>query len=346
MSKTRILGALSVVVTAAALLTVTAASAASAQQSAAATVHRPAPPDVIHTRGTDVFPHSVDYDPRTQTFVVGSLKHNTISVARQDGTVRTLVDDPDLVSAQAIRVDPDRHRVLTSNVDYGLAERSNKTDPFRVAGVGAYDLESGQRLWYADLSDGDQHLISDVTVAPDGTAYAIDQLTPTVFRIDRHGRASVLLTSDLLAGTVNIPGFLSGIGMTAVTWLPGDILIIAKADGSLVRVPVCQPTQARAVRLAISLAALTAGIRALPDGSLAVVSSGLLTGEPAKIQRVRPEPDWSAATVSVTDTVGDPVTSGITAGPARSTYALSGDLASLLAGKPGSGFTLTRVSVN
>jgi hypothetical protein len=107
-----------------------------------------------------------------------------------------------------------------------------------------------------------------------------------------------------------------------------------------------QPTQARAVRLANSLAALTAGIRALPDGSLAVVSSGLLTGEPAKIQRVRPEADWSAATVSVTDTVGDPVTSGITAGPARSTYALSGDLASLLAGKPGSGFTLTRVSVN
>ncbi|MFE7778495.1 hypothetical protein ACFU5O_32355 [Streptomyces sp. NPDC057445] len=139
-------------------------------------------------------------------------------------------------------VDRDRHRVLAGNVDDGLADRSSKDTTFRVARVGSYDLTGGKRRWYADLAkvaaDGKQHLIADVTVAPDGTVYAVDQHTPTVFRIDRNGRASVFLRSDLLKGTVDVPTFLSGIGMTAVAWTPQNHLIIAKAGGCLVRIPV------------------------------------------------------------------------------------------------------------
>jgi hypothetical protein len=49
--------------------------------------------------------------------------------------------------------------------------------------------------------------------------------------------------------------------------------------------------------------------------------------------------------VTVTGTVADPVTSSITAGPDSSAYALSGDLGALLAGQPGTGLILTRVTV-
>ncbi|MGW1494968.1 hypothetical protein [Streptomyces sp. NPDC002402] len=304
---------------------------------------------VIKANGPGVFPHSVDYNRQSKNFVVGSLKHSTISTVGLDGTVRTLVDDPSLVSVQAVRVDRDRQRVLAGNVDYGLADRSSKDTTFRVAGVGSYDLTGGRKHWYTDLAkvaaDGKQHLIADVTVAPDGTAYAVDQLTPTVFRIDRNGHASVLLRSDLLKGTVDVPNFLSGIGMTGVAWTPDNRLIIAKADGSLVRVPLNHPERARKVELSKPLAALTAGIRVLPDGSIAAVSSGLLTGKPAQIQRVRPCGDWKYATVNVTDTVTAPVTSGIAAGPHESTFALSGGLPDLLMGKPNNGFTLTPVKV-
>ncbi|MER6526092.1 hypothetical protein [Streptomyces sp. NPDC001508] len=61
-----------------------------------------------------------------------------------------------------------------------------------------------------------------MTVAPDGTAYAVHELTPTVFRIDRKGRASVLLQNDLLKGTLDIPDFLNGVGMSAVEWVEGN----------------------------------------------------------------------------------------------------------------------------
>ncbi|AEM87365.1 hypothetical protein [Streptomyces violaceusniger] len=332
-----------------ALTTTTAAHAPRHQHIRVSGDIQPCPVHTIDAKGPRVFPHSVDYDARTGKFVVGSLAHSTISTVGRDGTVRTLVDDKDLVSVQAVRVDSRRHRVLATNVDYGLADRSAPSTKLSVAGVASYDATTGRRHWYVDLNkvadDGKQHLLADVTVAPDGTAYAVDQLTPTVFRIDRHGRASVLLRNDLLAGTVDIPDFLTGVGQTAVAWMPGDVLIIAKADGSLVRVPTRHPEQAGAVRLSGKLAALTAGLRVLPDGSLAAVSSGLLSGKAAVVQRVRPVDHWTSAAVTVTDTVTDPVTSGVSAGPRGSTYALSGGLAALLMGKPNDGFTLRPVTV-
>ncbi|MGA6156522.1 hypothetical protein ACPEIC_24550 [Stenotrophomonas sp. NPDC087984] len=309
-------------------------------------------PGVIKADGSNVFPHSLDIDARSNTFLAGSLKHGTVSAVSPDGKVRTFIDDPQLVSAQAIRVDRerDRDRVLVSNVDYGTADRSKKDAPFRVAGVGSYDLKSGKQDWCVDLTavalDGKKHLISDVTVAPDGTAYAVDELTPTVFRIDRKGNASVFLRNDLLKGTLDIPDFLNDVGMSAVEWVEGNHLIIAMADGSLVRVPVKHPEKAQKVKLSAPLGSPTAGMRLLKDGSITAVSSGLLTGKPAQIQRVEPRDGWKKATVKVTDTVENPVTSDVTAGPDGTTYALSGGLADLLAGKPNDGFGLTPVKTD
>ncbi|MBB4930658.1 hypothetical protein F4561_001478 [Lipingzhangella halophila] len=146
-------------------------------------------------------------------------------------------------------------------------------------------METGEQHWCVDLTeltdDGEQHLIADVTVAPDGTAYAVDELTPTVFAVEPDGRASVFLRSDLLEGTLDIPDFLDDVGMAAVDWVEGNQLIIAMADGSLVRVPVDSPDEAQPVELSEPLAPPTAGMLPLEDGSITAVSSGLLSGEPA-----------------------------------------------------------------
>ncbi|MEK8172362.1 hypothetical protein NKH77_33290 [Streptomyces sp. M19] len=86
-------------------------------------------PGVIKADGPNVFPHSLGYDAQTKTFLAGSLAHGTVSSVGQDGKVRTLIDDPELVSAQAVNIDRERNRVLVSNVDYGLADRSRKDNP-------------------------------------------------------------------------------------------------------------------------------------------------------------------------------------------------------------------------
>ncbi|MDT0265362.1 hypothetical protein RM844_03545 [Streptomyces sp. DSM 44915] len=310
----------------------------------------PQTPEAIAVDGPNVFPHSLDYDAETNTFFAGSLAQGKVFAFGPDGQVRTHIDDPLLVSAQSILVDGERDRLLVSNVDYGTADRSDTESPFGIAGVGSYDLETGEQHWCVDLTgvalDGRQHLIADVTVAPDGTAYAVDQLTPTVFRIEPDGSAEVFLRDDLLQGALDIPDFLNDVGMSAVEWVEGDQLVITMADGSLVRVPVEAPEEARAVELSAPLSVPTAGTRLLSDGSMVAVSSGLLSGEPASIQRVVPDEDWTTATVNVTDTVEDPVTSDVTAGPEGTTYALSGGLAALLAGQPNDGFALTPVNVD
>ncbi|MFJ5262023.1 TIGR03086 family metal-binding protein [Streptomyces sp. NPDC088387] len=307
-------------------------------------------PGVIKADGANVFPHSLGYDTASKTFLVGSLKQGKVHAVTPEGAVRVLVDDPEMTSAQAVVPDPRRGRVLVGNVDYGTAERSRTDAPFRVAGVGSYDLETGEQDWCVDLTalllDGRQHLVSDITMAPDGTAYAVDELTPTIFRIDREGRATVLARNSLLQGELDIPNLLDDVGMTAVEWVKGDQLVITMADGSLVRVPVKHPDRARLIKLSAPLAAPVAGMRLLKDGSLTTVSSGLLTGEPARIQHVTSRDGWKSATVKVTDTVDDPVTSDVTAGPDGTTYALSGGLADLLAGKPNNGFTLTPVKTD
>ncbi|MFC7883322.1 hypothetical protein ACFUVV_15815 [Streptomyces sp. NPDC057376] len=77
-----------------------------------------------------------------------------------------------------------------------------------------------------------------MTVAPDGTAYAVDELTLAVFRIDPEGDASVFIRDGLLQDTLDIPDFLDDVGMATVEYVEGDPLVIAMADGSLTPVPV------------------------------------------------------------------------------------------------------------
>ncbi|MET7327463.1 hypothetical protein [Nonomuraea sp. NPDC005650] len=126
--------------------------------------------------------------------------------------------------------------------------------------------------------------------------------------------------------------------------MPGNILIVAKADGSLVRVPIDHPEQASKVRLSTNLKALTAGIWVLPTGSIVAISSGLLSGKASVVQRVRPGRHWKSATVSITATAADPSAAPSRSAPeARPTR--SGGLATLLAGKPNDGFTLRPVNV-
>ncbi|HWO66756.1 MAG TPA: hypothetical protein VNO31_42665 [Umezawaea sp.] len=303
--------------------------------------------NAIEARGPGVFPHSADYDPCSGNFLVTSLKSGTVSTVGRDGTVRTLVNDPRLVSSQGIRVDG--NRVLVTNLDFGVADKSTPDTLLKVAGVGSYDVRTGRPHWYVDLAaladDGREHMVADVVVAPDGTAYAVDTKAGLVFRIDRQGRASVLLRSALLEGHNAVAGLPPNLGSTSVAWVPGDLLIISTATDGLVRVPVRRPEQASKVQLDNELSTLVAGVKALPDGSLAVVSSGLENFTPAVVQRVSPSDRWIKATVTVTDHVVDPITSGISAGPGGSTFVVTGRLEELLQGLPNKGFLLRPVRV-
>jgi hypothetical protein len=60
-------------------------------------------------------------------------------------------------------------------VDLGDGEKTTEATHLRLSGIGSYDLDTGARQWYVDpaalAGDGGQHLVNDLYLAPDGTAY-------------------------------------------------------------------------------------------------------------------------------------------------------------------------------
>ena len=221
--------------------------------------------------GPGLHPEGVAYDPHRGRFLVGSLTRGTVSVVGPDGAASTLVDDPWLVSTMGVAVDAARGRLLVANVDLGRGDRSSPDTVLRLGGVGVYDLRTGaalQRVDLAALIPDSEHVVNDVTVAPDGTAYVTDSVAGAVYRVDRHGRASVLLRDPALAGS---PG--AGWGLNGIAWAGSGVLIGAlSAAGALVRIPVAAPGRFTRIALDAPIGSPD-GLAVTGRGSLALVDN-------------------------------------------------------------------------
>jgi hypothetical protein len=91
-----------------------------------------------------------------------------------------------------------------------------------------------------------------------------------VYRVDRHGRASVLLRDPALAGA---PGV--GWGLNGIAWAGSGVLIGSlSAAGALVRVPVAAPLQFTLITLDAPIGSPD-GLAVTGRGSLALVDNSV-----------------------------------------------------------------------
>jgi sugar lactone lactonase YvrE len=283
-------------------------------------------------------PEGVAFDPARAAFLVGSVTHGTVSVVRRDGTVRTLVDDSRLVTSMGIAVDSARRRLIVANADLGVADRSSPQTTFNLGAVGIYDLRTGAALRYVDLGvliPGRQHFVNDVAVGPDGTVYATDSLAGAVYRVDRAGRASVLLQDDRLAGT---PA--TGFGLNGIVWAGAGVLVAAlSAGGALVRIPVAAPARFQTVGLDAAIGSPD-GLAITGPGGLALVDNTAAN----RVVRLRSADGWrSASVVASTPWPGHVPTT--LAATRCGLYALDGALDVLLGGGSSDMFTIGRIAV-
>src|SRR5262245_10694871 len=100
-------------------------------------------PVTIEATAPSLVPEGVAWDPTRRAFLVGSIRHGTVSVVRPDGRVDTLVSDPRMVSTFGLHVDAARGRLLVSYADMGLGERSTPQTTGVQSGVGIFDLRTG-----------------------------------------------------------------------------------------------------------------------------------------------------------------------------------------------------------
>ncbi|MEV7183679.1 hypothetical protein [Kitasatospora sp. NPDC093102] len=327
-----------------ALATVVAAAALLGTAGAlpAAAAGRPAPA-VISGHAPTLVPESGDWDAAHHRFLLGSLRHGTVSAVGTDGRVRTLVDDPGtLIEIAGLRIDPVHRRVLVTNLDNGLGERSGAATQGKLAGIGAYDLDTGRRIFYTDLAavaaDGGNHLANDIALGPDGTAYVTDSFAPVVYRVTPDGTASVLLRDPRLAAA---PG---SYGLNGIVHRDGRLVLGKWDDGTLWQVPVRDPAALRQVEVADGGALLHLdGLLGRPDGSIAGVTNAFSgSGRDAEVE-LRSEDHWRTARLIAVRPSADPTPTAVVAGPAGRLYQLAGGLAAAYAGHPADTFTLRRV---
>ncbi|MEO3875688.1 SMP-30/gluconolactonase/LRE family protein [Nonomuraea sp. B12E4] len=295
-------------------------------------------PAVINGHAPTLHPEGVVYDPERKAFLVSSMRHGTVSIVRPDGSVKTLVHDPKLISAVGIQIDSARQRLFVANADDGASVQSSPATQKHVAGLGVYDLRTGKRVRYVDLAATtggakENHFGNDIAVAPDGTAYVTDSFAPVIYRVGTDGRASVFLRDDRLGG--------SDFAANGIAWQDGNLIVAKTNDGTLWRVSAKDPSSLRRVPLDRPLTGAD-GIALRRDGSLLVVRNRLSQTPANAVAVVRPAKDWESAKVAGQKFWKDPAPTTAAADPNGRFYVLSGRMDLLFAGKPVDTFTLRR----
>ncbi|KAL2347690.1 hypothetical protein Fmac_001690 [Flemingia macrophylla] len=150
---------------------------------------------VINFRSPNLFPEGLAWDPTAQHFLVGSLRHRTISAVSDAGVVETLISDPSLpdnVTVLGLAVDSRNRRVLAA------LHALDPLPPFNA--LAAYDLRSGRRLFLAALPSGDvggggRPIANDVAADHAGNAYVTNAGGNFIWKVSPNGEASIFSES-------------------------------------------------------------------------------------------------------------------------------------------------------
>jgi len=221
---------------------------------------------------TTLWPEGFDYDARTRSYYVSSVRHRTIAELSADGSVRELWprDRPDMGAILGVRVDTAR-RVLwaTTSTVPQMARYDSSSPP--VAALLRIRLPDGaiERRWTLPPSPRG-HVLGDLAVDTRGDVWITDSNDPVVYRL----RAG----SDTLERTTS-PLFRSLQGIAPTT--DGRAVYIADYSHGLLRL---DPDTRVVTRLIDAPSSTSLGCDGLVwyHGSLIGVQNGVV---PARIMR-------------------------------------------------------------
>ncbi|NKB16158.1 MAG: hypothetical protein HC774_03535 [Sphingomonadales bacterium] len=247
-----------------------------------------------------LYPEGIEHNPATGGFLLGSIRKGKVLAVSPDGKVRTLVEDERLRSVVGIRVDAVRGRLIVTNSDYGVAERSIEADKFAIAAVGIYDLASGKPVHYVDLSGlrpGERRFVNDVAVDEDGNTYVTDSLPAAIYKVTPEGQASVFVAHERFRG--------QGFNLNGIQVHPDGFLLVAKkSDGALFKIPLAQPDGFSEVRLPEPLVG-TDGLVLASAGELVAIANVAGNAAPNTIYRLASDDGWASARIDGEVATGD-----------------------------------------
>lgn len=127
-------------------------------------------------------------DESTGDFYFGDVHQRCIWRRDVQGRISKFSADADgLFGAFGLAIDQQRHQLYVATS--ALPEMSGFTPADEnKAGIARYDLKTGKlaRISFV-VQDNRKHVIGDVAVAPDGTVYGADSLSPIIWRLASSG---------------------------------------------------------------------------------------------------------------------------------------------------------------
>ena len=137
----------------------------------------PDAPVALRLSDPKLIPEGIAYDPKQERFFIGSVAQKKIVSANRKGEMKNFSRPEDnLDCVLGLFVDA-AHEQLYAVSTNGFLDEAKKQ---RRNAVVRYDLKSGLRVNRYDAPDANQ--LNDLTVAADGTIYATDSASGTLFR--------------------------------------------------------------------------------------------------------------------------------------------------------------------
>ncbi|KAI5381748.1 hypothetical protein KIW84_UN0468 [Lathyrus oleraceus] len=189
---------------------------------------------VINFQSPNLYPESLAWDPLKQHFLVGSLRHRTISSISDAGIIETLISDtslPENVTVVGITVDSRNNRVLA------VIHAVKPLPPFNA--LAAYDLKSGNRLFLSPLPTDEEALANDVAVDYNGNAYVTNSIGNYIWKVNVKGEASIFSKSPRFTEhPVDRDTPYSYIGLNGIAYVSSEdyLLVVQSNTGKVFKV--------------------------------------------------------------------------------------------------------------
>lgn len=277
------------------------------------------PPAEIVFSEENLFPEGIEYDRFSKHFLVSSVTQGSIGIVNDDGTYAEWINDPETPSTIGIHIDHVRKRLLVAVADLGVSEKSSEETINSLAGLAAYDLVSGKRIFYtrmdALLPDA-AHFGNDVAIDKEGNAYVTDSFTGVIYKVDLGGNASVFFQDAALNPA---PG---AFGLNGIDYDPRGYLLVAKSDeGKLLRFPINNPAAYTEINVPTELPNPD-GLYLKNNNELVVVNNAF-GGENAKVVTLSSNDLWQSTKLENSFETGSvfPTTATVRQGKAYVLYA-------------------------
>lgn len=261
------------------------------------------PPPIILAQRPGYHPEGIEWDAAHGRFLTGSITEGGVFTVADDGTVERFIDPVEGLASIGVHIDAARRRVLVAMSDFRVSSDAGAAG---IAALGAYDLESGEELFFVDLSGAlmpgeGRHFANDVTVDDEGFAYVTDSLSPVIYRANLEGDSEIFLQADAFAA--------QGFGLNGIDAHPDGYLLVAMPSAAaLYKVPLDAPETFSEVDLDAAFSA--DGMALDENGTLYAVATLVASGEPQVIA-VASDDEWATAQI-VAGEATDPALSAAT----------------------------------